>query len=234
MLNVVPTSSSSELAEPLIADPRLRKLSFTGSTEVGRTLIAQAADQVLKVSMELGGNAPFVVFEDADLDAAVEQAMVAKMRNMGEACTSANRFHVHASVAEEFAAKLAERMAALTLGHGADEGTDVGPLIDADQRGKVAELVDDAVAKGATARHRRRRPRRRGLLLRADRAHRRHRRRAAAQGGDLRPGRARSPPSPTRRRRSRRPTTPSTASSPTSSPATSPARCGSARRSRPA
>ncbi|MCW2819620.1 MAG: gabD3, partial [Marmoricola sp.] len=117
--------------------------------EVGRKLIAQAADQVLKVSMELGGNAPFVVFEDADLDAAVEQAMVAKMRNMGEACTSANRFHVHASVAEEFASKLSERMSALTLGHGADEGTDVGPLIDADQRGKVAELVDDAVARGA-------------------------------------------------------------------------------------
>ncbi len=151
VLNVVPTSSSSELAKPLIADPRLRKLSFTGSTPVGRTLIAQASEQVLKTSMELGGNAPFVVFEDADLDAAVEQAMVAKMRNMGEACTSANRFHVQESVAEEFAARLTERMQALTLGHGADEGTDVGPLIDADQRGKVAELVEDAVAKGATA-----------------------------------------------------------------------------------
>jgi succinate-semialdehyde dehydrogenase/glutarate-semialdehyde dehydrogenase len=106
---------------------------------------------VLKVSMELGGNAPFVVFEDADLDAAVEQAMVAKMRNMGEACTSANRFHVHESVAEEFATKLAAKMSALTLGHGAEEGTDIGPLIDADQRGKVTELVDDAVAKGAKA-----------------------------------------------------------------------------------
>ncbi|MCW2817956.1 MAG: Aldehyde Dehydrogenase, partial [Marmoricola sp.] len=145
VLNVVTTSTSGEVSAPIIADPRLRKLSFTGSTEVGRKLIAQAADQVLKVSMELVGNAPFVVFEDADLDAAVEQAMVAKMRNMGEACTSANRFHVHASVAEEFAAKLTEKMSALTLGHGADEGTDVGPLIDADQRGKVAELVDDAV-----------------------------------------------------------------------------------------
>ena len=151
VLNVVTTSSSAEVSAPLIADPRLRKLSFTGSTEVGRKLIAQAADQVLKVSMELGGNAPFVVFEDADLDAAVEQAMVAKMRNMGEACTSANRFHVHESVAEEFATKLAAKMSALTLGHGAEEGTDIGPLIDADQRGKVTELVDDAVAKGATA-----------------------------------------------------------------------------------
>lgn len=151
VLNVVTTSSSADVSAPLIADPRLRKLSFTGSTEVGRKLIAQAADQVLKVSMELGGNAPFVVFEDADLDAAVEQAMVAKMRNMGEACTSANRFHVHESVAEEFATKLAAKMSALTLGHGAEEGTDIGPLIDADQRGKVTELVDDAVTKGATA-----------------------------------------------------------------------------------
>lgn len=151
VLNVVPTSSSPELSAPIIADPRLRKLSFTGSTEVGRLLIAQAADQVLKVSMELGGNAPFLVFDDADLDAAVEGAMVAKMRNMGEACTSANRFYVHASVAEEFAARLAERMSALTLGHGADEGTEVGPLIDAEQRGKVAELVTDAVGKGARA-----------------------------------------------------------------------------------
>ncbi|WP_030482408.1 NAD-dependent succinate-semialdehyde dehydrogenase [Nocardioides aequoreus] len=151
VLNVVPTSSSPDLSAPIIADPRLRKLSFTGSTEVGRLLIAQAADQVLKVSMELGGNAPFLVFDDADLDAAVEGAMVAKMRNMGEACTSANRFYVHASVAEEFAGRLAERMSALTLGHGADEGTEVGPLIDADQRGKVTELVTDAVDKGARA-----------------------------------------------------------------------------------
>ncbi len=151
VLNVVPTSSSPDLSAPLIADPRLRKLSFTGSTEVGRKLIAQAADQVLKVSMELGGNAPFVVFDDADLDAAVEGAMVAKMRNMGEACTSANRFYVHESVAEEFGSRLAERMSALTLGHGAEEGTDVGPLIDADQRGKVADLVADAIDKGATA-----------------------------------------------------------------------------------
>ncbi len=151
VLNVVTTQSSADVSAPIIDDPRLRKLSFTGSTEVGRKLIAQASEQVLKVSMELGGNAPFVVFEDADVDAAVEQAMVAKMRNMGEACTSANRFHVHESVAEEFAAKLTERMKALTLGHGADEGTDVGPLIDADQRGKVTELVDDAVSKGARA-----------------------------------------------------------------------------------
>ena len=150
VLNVVTSSSSSEVSEPVISDPRLRKLSFTGSTEVGRVLMKQAADQVLKVSMELGGNAPFLVFEDADLDAAVDQAMIAKMRNVGEACTSANRFHVHESVAEDFAKRLADKMSAMSIGHGADEGVEVGPLIDADQRGKVAELVEDAVSKGAT------------------------------------------------------------------------------------
>ncbi len=151
VLNVVTSSSSADVSEPLISDPRLRKLSFTGSTEVGRKLIEQSAGNVLKVSMELGGNAPFLVFEDADLDAAIEGAMIAKMRNVGEACTSANRFHVHESVAEEFAGKLAERMGALKVGRGTEEGVDVGPLIDEDQRSKVAELVDDAVEKGAKA-----------------------------------------------------------------------------------
>jgi succinate-semialdehyde dehydrogenase / glutarate-semialdehyde dehydrogenase len=149
VLNIVTSSSSGDVSEPVIGDDRLRKLSFTGSTEVGRKLIAQAADNVLKVSMELGGNAPFVVFEDADLDAAVEGAMVAKMRNIGEACTSANRFHVHESVAGEFAEKLAEKMGALKLGRGTEDGVDVGPLVDADQREKVGELVDDAVERGA-------------------------------------------------------------------------------------
>ena len=150
VLNVITAKSSSSVSEPIIGDPRLRKLSFTGSTEVGRSLISQASEQVLKVSMELGGNAPFLVFGDADLDLAVDQAMVAKMRNVGEACTSANRFHVHESVAEEFAQKLAERMQGMKIGHGAEEGVEVGPLIDEDQRGKVAELVEDAVSKGAT------------------------------------------------------------------------------------
>lgn len=150
VLNVITSTSSSEVSEPIIADPRLRKLSFTGSTEVGRKLISQAADQVLKVSMELGGNAPFLVFEDADLDAAVDGAMLAKMRNVGEACTSANRFHVHESVAEEFGRRLAARMGALTVGRGTDDGVDVGPLIDDKQQAKVAELVEDAVSKGAT------------------------------------------------------------------------------------
>jgi succinate-semialdehyde dehydrogenase/glutarate-semialdehyde dehydrogenase len=151
VLNVVTASSSSSTMGPLIADPRTRKLSFTGSTEVGRTLIEQSAQQVLKVSMELGGNAPFIVFEDADLDAAVDNAMIAKMRNIGEACTSANRFHVAAPVADEFASRLAERMGALKIGRGTEEDSDVGPLIDDDQRSKVAELVDDAVGRGAEA-----------------------------------------------------------------------------------
>jgi succinate-semialdehyde dehydrogenase/glutarate-semialdehyde dehydrogenase len=151
VLNIITSSSSSSVAEPIISDPRLRKLSFTGSTEVGRGLIAQAAENVLKVSMELGGNAPFLIFEDADLDAAIEGAMIAKMRNIGEACTSANRFHVAESIADDFAGKLAERMGKLRLGHGTEEDVDVGPLIDDDQRGKVADLVEDAVGKGAKA-----------------------------------------------------------------------------------
>jgi succinate-semialdehyde dehydrogenase/glutarate-semialdehyde dehydrogenase len=149
VLNVVTGTSSSEISKPIIGDSRLRKLSFTGSTEVGRKLIAQSADNVLKVSMELGGNAPFLIFDDADIDDAVQGAMIAKMRNIGEACTSANRFHVAESVADEFATKLGERMGKLKLGRGTEEGVDVGPLIDANQREKVAELVEDAVEKGA-------------------------------------------------------------------------------------
>jgi succinate-semialdehyde dehydrogenase/glutarate-semialdehyde dehydrogenase len=135
--------------EPLIKDPRTRKLSFTGSTEVGRKLMEQAADQILRVSMELGGNAPFLVFEDADIDAAVEGAMIAKMRNIGEACTAANRFHVHEAVASEFGDKLAAKMGELKVGRGTEPDVEVGPLIDDDQRGKVEELVNDATDKGA-------------------------------------------------------------------------------------
>ncbi|HYF26379.1 MAG TPA: NAD-dependent succinate-semialdehyde dehydrogenase [Baekduia sp.] len=149
VLNVVTAKSSGAVMEPLIKDPRTRKLSFTGSTEVGRTLMQQAADQVLRVSMELGGNAPFLVFDDADLDAAVDGAMIAKMRNIGEACTAANRFHVHESVAGEFARRLADRMGGLKIGRGTEEGVQVGPLIDDAQRDKVDELVQDAVGKGA-------------------------------------------------------------------------------------
>src|SRR4029450_132932 len=186
--NIVTTKRSGAVMEPLIKDGRVRKLSFTGSTEVGRTLIAQAADNVLRVSMELGGNgaflifddadldasvegesaaqepdnvlrlplelggnAPFLIFDDADLDAAVEGAMIAKMRNIGEACTAANRFHVAGWVAGPFADKLAERMGAMKVGRGTEDGVTVGPLIDKDAVDKVSELVGDALEKGARA-----------------------------------------------------------------------------------
>ncbi|MBC9821444.1 NAD-dependent succinate-semialdehyde dehydrogenase [Terrabacter sp. MAHUQ-38] len=151
VLNVVMTSheTTGAVMEPLIRDPRLRKLTFTGSTQVGRALLEQASQGVLRVSMELGGNAPFLVFEDADVDRAVDGAMLAKMRNMGEACTAANRFYVHESLADEFSAQLARRMGALTLGKGTKEGVDVGPLVDEKARDKVSALVDDAVSKGA-------------------------------------------------------------------------------------
>jgi succinate-semialdehyde dehydrogenase / glutarate-semialdehyde dehydrogenase len=149
VLNVITAHHSGAVIEPLLKDSRTRKLSFTGSTEVGRKLIEQSADQVLRVSMELGGNAPFVVFEDADLDAAVEGAMIAKLRNVGEACTAANRFHVHESLAAEFAKRMAERMAKLKVGRGTEPDVDIGPLIDDRQRKIVEELVQDAVQKGA-------------------------------------------------------------------------------------
>jgi succinate-semialdehyde dehydrogenase/glutarate-semialdehyde dehydrogenase len=151
VLNLITASSSGETAAPLIADPRLRKMSFTGSTEVGRKLMSQASETLLRLSMELGGNAPFLVFDDADVDAAVEGAMIAKMRNIGEACTSANRFHIAGSVIDEFASKLAAKMGALKLGRGVRDDTDVGPLIDDNQRTKVSELVQDAIGRGAHA-----------------------------------------------------------------------------------
>jgi succinate-semialdehyde dehydrogenase / glutarate-semialdehyde dehydrogenase len=150
VFNILTTSSSGKTTGPLIEDPRLRKLSFTGSTEVGRKLIAASAQNVLKVSMELGGNAPFLIFEDADLDAAVDGALLAKMRNIGEACTSANRFHVAEPLREEFERRLGERMGGLKIGRGTEEDVQVGPLIDQPSREKVAELVQDALAKGAT------------------------------------------------------------------------------------
>ncbi len=151
VVNIITASSSGETMAPLIADPRLRKLSFTGSTEVGRKLMEQASENLLRLSMELGGNAPFIVFDDADVDAAVQGALIAKMRNIGEACTAANRFHVADSVAGEFAEKLAEKMGAMKVGRGTENGVEVGPLIDATQRSKVAELVEDAVDRGAKA-----------------------------------------------------------------------------------
>jgi succinate-semialdehyde dehydrogenase / glutarate-semialdehyde dehydrogenase len=150
VLNVVQTSRPGDVTGPIIKDARLRKLSFTGSTGVGRRLIADSADRVLKISMELGGNAPLIVFEDADLDKAVEGAMLAKLRNMGEACTAANRFIVHESVAAEFSKKVAEKMAALKVSRGTEEGANIGPLIDEKSRKGVHALVEDAVSKGAT------------------------------------------------------------------------------------
>lgn len=149
VLSILPTTSASGLTGPLIDDPRLRKLTFTGSTGVGKVLLSQCATRVLRSSMELGGNAPFVVFDDADIDAAVDGAMAAKMRNIGEACTAANRFHVDNAVRAEFTEKLTARMGALTIGPGDENGVQVGPLITAKQRASVDELVQDAVGKGA-------------------------------------------------------------------------------------
>jgi succinate-semialdehyde dehydrogenase / glutarate-semialdehyde dehydrogenase len=150
VLSVVTTSRAAEVVPLMLESGVIRKLSFTGSTEVGKLLLEQASPGVLRTSMELGGNAPFLVLEDAELDRAVESAFHAKMRNMGEACTAANRFFVHAGVAAEFAARLGERMGALTVGDGTEEGVDVGPLIDEPSRQKARTLLDDAVERGAT------------------------------------------------------------------------------------
>ncbi len=149
VVNVLPARRSGAVVSAMLHDPRVRKLSFTGSTEVGRVLLREAADQVVNCSMELGGNAPFLVLDDADLAAAVDGAMIAKMRNAGEACTAANRFFVHADVAEEFSRRLAERMAALTVGPGTDDDTEVGPLVNEESAAKVDDLVRGAVSAGA-------------------------------------------------------------------------------------
>ena len=149
VVNVIQTSRVSEVTGPIIKDARLRKLSFTGSTPIGKMLIKDSADQVLRTSMELGGNAPFLVFEDADVDKAVEGAMQAKLRNMGEACTAANRFLIHESVADEFAQKLTARFAALKVARGVEEGTNIGPVIDEKSRNAIHALVTDATSKGA-------------------------------------------------------------------------------------
>jgi succinate-semialdehyde dehydrogenase/glutarate-semialdehyde dehydrogenase len=149
VVNVIPSRRSGPVVSAMLHDPRVRVVSFTGSTEVGRSLLKEAADNILKPAMELGGNAPFIVFEDADIDAAIEGAMIAKMRNMGEACTAANRFYVHEKVHGEFAKKLTDKMAALKMGNGLDDGVALGPLINEAGRDKVIELVDDAVQRGA-------------------------------------------------------------------------------------
>ena len=150
VVNVITTSESSSVSAPIIADPRLRKLSFTGSTAVGQRLIAQSATGVLRTSMELGGNAPFVVFEDADLDKAVDGAMLAKFRNIGQACTAANRFIVHESIAAEFARRIAERVAALKIGRGTEEGVTIGPLVNEAAVESTDAMVQDAIGRGAT------------------------------------------------------------------------------------
>jgi succinate-semialdehyde dehydrogenase/glutarate-semialdehyde dehydrogenase len=152
VVNVVTTSTAGDVSGPIIADPRLRKLSFTGSTPVGKKLLRQAADGVLRTSMELGGNAPFLVFDDADLDAAVDGAMLAKFRNVGQACTAANRFLVQERVAEEFAAKVTERVRGFKVGRGTEEGVQVGPLINTGAVEKAERLVGDAVDRGAEVR----------------------------------------------------------------------------------
>ena len=149
VVNVVPSRSSGKVVGTMLHDPRVRVLSFTGSTEVGRKLLHEAADNVVRPAMELGGNAPFIVFEDADIDAAIEGAMIAKMRNMGEACTAANRFYVHEKVHDEFAKKLTAKMSGMKMGNGLDDGVTLGPLVNKDGLAKVVELVDDAVKKGA-------------------------------------------------------------------------------------
>src|SRR5436190_6881122 len=149
VVNVIPSRRSGPVVSAMLGDPRVRVISFTGSTETGRKLLHGAADQVIKPAMELGGNAPFTAFEDADIDAAIEGAMVAKMRNIGEACTAANRFYVHEKVHDEFAKKLTARMQALKIGNGLEDGVAVGPLVNADTRNKVVNLVEDAVGKGA-------------------------------------------------------------------------------------
>ena len=149
VVNVITTHTSGKVSGPIIADPRLRKLSFTGSTEVGRKLLEQAAANILRTSMELGGNAPFVIFDDADLGAAVDGAMLAKFRNIGQACTAANRFIVHEAIADEFAARVTERVQAFKVGRGTEEGVQIGPLINADAVEKADALVRDATYRGA-------------------------------------------------------------------------------------
>jgi succinate-semialdehyde dehydrogenase/glutarate-semialdehyde dehydrogenase len=164
VVNVLTSRKSGATVSAMLHDPRVRKLSFTGSTEVGRILLREAADSVINTSMELGGNAPFIIFEDADIDAAVEGALIAKMRNGGEACTAANRFYVHDAVADRFNETFAARLKAMKLGPGLDESTDVGPLVNEDTRSKVAELVDGAVSAGASALLGGRAPERKGFF----------------------------------------------------------------------
>ncbi len=170
VVNVIPSRrSGAGRVGAMLHDPRVRVVSFTGSTEVGRKLLTEAADNIVKPAMELGGNAPFIVFEDADIDAAIEGAMIAKMRNMGEACTAANRFYVHERCTTSSPRSSTDKMGALKMGNGLDDGVAVGPLVNAEGRDKVIELVEDAVAQGREDSHRRQDAGRCGLLLSGDR-----------------------------------------------------------------
>ena len=226
VVNVVTTTDPGAVSGTIIADPRLRKLSFTGSTAVGQRLLGQAAQGVLRTSMELGGNAPFLVFADADVDAAVDGAMLAKFRNVGEACTAANRFIVAAEVADEFVSKVSARVAAMRVGRGTEEGVQIGPLINQAARDKAEALVGDAVERGAEVVVGGTLDRRARHLLRADRRHR-GAPGAAASSARRSSGRSSpSRPSTARRTASASRTTPSTGSSRTPTPATSPAACG--------
>ena len=234
VVNVVTTSSASRFSGAVLADPRVRKLSFTGSTEVGRVLLKAAADQVINCSMELGGNAPFLIFEDADIKAALDGAFLAKMRNGGEACTAANRFYVHEAVADEFTAAFAARLGALRVGPGLDQGTELGPLVNEDTRSKVASLVAEAAAAGGRVLTGGAAPGPARLLLRADRAGQRPARSRHPQRGDLRAGGADRPVQHRRRGHRAGPTTPSTAWSPTCTPRICAARCGCRKRWKPA
>ena len=224
VLNVVTTTHSGAVCEPLIRDARLRKLTFTGSTAVGKMLVEQSAEQLLRVSMELGGNAPFLVFEDADVDRAVDGAMLAKMRNIGEACTAANRFFVHESLAEEFSTKLAAADGRPHRRQGHQEGRRRRPAHHRQgPRRRSTSSSQDAVAKGATVlTGGRPAARARADFYEPTVLDRRARRQPVPARGDLRPGGAGRAPSPTTRMPSRRPTAPSTASSATSTPTTRP------------
>ena len=220
VVNVLPSRKSGAVVSAMLNDPRVRKLSFTGSTEVGRILLREAAETVVNTSMELGGNAPFIIFEDADIDAAVEGALIAKMRNGGEACTAANRFYVHEAVADEFSRKFAARLDAMKVGPGLDEGTDVGPLVNEPTRSEGGRAGRVRGGRRRHGRHRRPGAGPEGLLLPADR----HRpgavgRRASSaprSSGRWRPWSG----SPPRTTPSAGPMTPSSGWSPTSTPAT--------------
>ena len=189
VVNVIPSRRSGPVVSAMLHDPRVRVVSFTGSTEVGRKLLHEAADNVLKPAMELGGNAPFIVFEDADIDAAIDGAMIAKMRNMGEACTAANRFYVHEKVHDEFAKKLTAKMSGAEDGQRPRRRRRARAAGQQEGRDKVIELVDDAVEQGRQGADRRQDAGRAGLLLSGDRAHQRAGRRQDAERGNLRPGR---------------------------------------------